>query len=413
MTSVRSSDAAFEAKLLKLNQRLKAARLGFVVEQRGNSLVLRGTLPPRPGTGRLRPYQQRLSLSLAANADGLKQAEQAAKVIAAQLIQKTFDWQDYLKWGSARNLAFSELTVPQQVEAFERWFFNQRGEQAASRSTWATAYAPYLRQVLEVAQAHADFSISEVIYSALLKTPPDSRSRQVCSTALRSFCQFLKLEVPFEVGESGLGYQHPSPRNLPDDQLIIEWFERIPNPQWRFVYGLMAAYGLRNHEVFFCDFAELRNAAVANPTVQVLTTTKTGEHEVWPFYPEWVEQFQLRSGCLPPVKTDLTRTTLQQVGATVTRQFRRYDLPFSPYDLRHAWAVRTIHFGLSDTVAARMMGHSVAIHTRTYHRWLARRDQQQAVETALARSGLKPPVKPPIPAASAAVAAPEVATSEV
>jgi hypothetical protein len=36
-------------------------------------------------------------------------------------------------------------------------------------------------------------------------------------------------------------------------------------------------------------------------------------------------------------------------------------------------------------VAARMMGHSVAIHTRTYHHWITRRDQQQAVDAALAR----------------------------
>jgi len=28
----------------------------------------------------------------------------------------------------------------------------------------------------------------------------------------------------------------------------------------------------------------------------------------------------------------------------------------------------------------------VAIHTRTYHHWITRRDQQQAVDTALARA---------------------------
>ena len=88
---------------------------------------------------------------------------------------------------------------------------------------------------------------------------------------------------------------------------------------------------------------------------------------------------------LPQIQTDLRRTTLQQVGRRVSEQFRRYDLPITPYDLRHAWAVRTIHIGLPDTVAARMMGHSVAIHTRTYHHWITRRDQQQAVDAALAR----------------------------
>jgi integrase len=118
--------------------------------------------------------------------------------------------------------------------------------------------------------------------------------------------------------------------------------------------------------------------------LRVLPTSKTGEHQVWPFQPEWVERFGLQrwlgdpGRLLPACRTDLRRTTLQQVGRRVAEQFRRYGLPITPYDLRHAWAVRTIHIGLPDTVAARMMGHSVAIHTRTYHHWITRRDQQQA-----------------------------------
>jgi integrase len=160
---------------------------------------------------------------------------------------------------------------------------------------------------------------------------------------------------------------------------------QIPNSNWRFVYGIMATYGLRNHEVFFCDYSALEQGHT-EATVEVLPMTKTGRHEVWPFYPEWVEQFNLREVQLPQVNTDLTQTTLQRIGQQVTAQFRRYKLPFSPYDLRHAWAVRTIHFGLPDTVAAQMMGHSVAIHNRTYHRWITRRDQQQAVASALSQS---------------------------
>ena len=150
----------------------------------------------------------------------------------------------------------------------------------------------------------------------------------------------------------------------------------------------MATYGLRNHEVFFTDLSAL--APGGDRVIRVLPTSKTGEHQVWPFQPEWVERFGLEQlgaqrQLLPAVCTDLRRTTLQQVGRRVAEQFRRYDLPLTPYDLRHAWEVRTIHIGLPDTVAARMMGHSVAIHTRTYHHWITRRDQQQAVDTALAR----------------------------
>ena len=150
----------------------------------------------------------------------------------------------------------------------------------------------------------------------------------------------------------------------------------------------MATYGLRNHEVFFSDLSALCRGG--DRVIRVLPTTKTGEHQVWPFNPDWVERFDLlRLGtepdALPVISTDLRTTTLQQVGRRVTEQFRRYELPLTPYDLRHAWAVRTIHIGLPDTVSARMMGHSVAIHTRTYHHWITRRDQQQAVDAALAR----------------------------
>ena len=150
----------------------------------------------------------------------------------------------------------------------------------------------------------------------------------------------------------------------------------------------MATYGLRNHEVFFSDLSALRDEG--DRVIRVLPTTKTGEHQVWPFNPDWVERFDLlklgrEPQALPVISTDLRTTTLQQVGRRVTEQFRRYDLPLTPYDLRHAWAVRTIHIGLPDTVSARMMGHSVAIHTRTYHHWITRRDQQQAVDAALAR----------------------------
>jgi integrase len=221
--------------------------------------------------------------------------------------------------------------------------------------------------------------------------PLASRGRQQCGTALAALARSEQIPLPPDWADraGGYGLHAAQFRQLPSDRQILEWIEQIPNPGWRLAYGLMATYGLRNHEVFFTDLSAL--APGGDRVIRVLPTSKTGEHQVWPFQPEWVERFELsRLGearsLLPPVCTDLRRTTLQQVGRRVAEQFRRYDLPLTPYDLRHAWAVRTIHIGLPDTVAARMMGHSVAIHTRTYHHWITRRDQQQAVDTALARA---------------------------
>jgi integrase len=385
---------SIDVRLEQVNQRLKAAQLGLKIECRGQKLSLRGTLPPRPDSHRLRAYQQRISLDLPATVTGLKQAEQEAKVIAAQLIQNTFNWQNYLPVTGGGRL--HQMDLSEKLRAFEQHFLAQAdaNRAASHRTTWKTAYAPYLRKLMAIAQAHNQLSLPEAIYATVQSTSANSRSRQVCCTALDALANFLQIELPTDL-KSFWGSYGPSQtqtRMLPSDQEIMEAIDRIPNPAWRFVYGIMATYGLRNHEVFFCNYEALQRGN-ATATVEVLDTTKTGVHEVWPFYPEWVEQFGLRHVQLPPVNTDLKHTTLQQIGQQVSCQFRRYDLPFSPYDLRHAWAVRTIHFGLSDTVSARMMGHSVAIHTRTYHRWIARRDQQQAVETALSRNLISAPVR--------------------
>jgi integrase len=369
-------------RLLQTNQRLKIAQMGFQIERRGQKLSLRGKLPPRPGSPRLRSHQQRLSLSFPATLAGLKQAEQEVKIIAAQLIQNSFDWTQYLPVTGGGRL--SQMNLGEKLRAFEQHFFEEAEENdsASAQTTWEKAYAPYLRKLETIAQSHSQLSLAEAIYATVLATDRHSRSRQVCCTALVALAQFLKVELPKDMKELWGKYSpnHTQMRSLPTDEQIVEVFHQIKNPAWQFVYGIMATYGLRNHEVFFCDYSALAHGSTM---IEVLHTTKTGNHEVWAFYPEWVEQFNLRQGKLPDVSTDLSKTTLQRVGQLVTNQFRRYQIPFSPYDLRHAWAVRTIHFGLPDTVAARMMGHSVAIHTRTYHRWITRRDQQMAVDTAL------------------------------
>jgi integrase len=294
-----------------------------------------------------------------------------------------------LPFGAPSRGPGTPLTEP--LAAFERAFFadpRRRSRRAGSRTTWTAAYLPYLRR-LEARSGGAP--LEPALLEAVLESYPlSSRSRQQCAIALAALARHHGLVLPDDWNARGGGYGLHAARfrQLPSDAEILALVERIPNPRWRLAYGLMATYGLRNHEVFFCDTSPL--APGGDRVIRVLPTSKTGEHQVWPFQPGWVERFALerlgtQPAALPQIRTDLPGTTLQQVGRRVAEQFRRYGLPLTPYDLRHAWAVRTIHIGLPDTVAARMMGHSVAIHTRTYHHWITRRDQQQAVDAALQR----------------------------
>jgi integrase len=385
-----------DASIEQLNQRLKVARLGIKVERRGHTLSLRGTFPPRPGSPKQKPHQQRIPLGMPANKAGLKRIEQEAKVVAAQLIEKSFDWTRYLP-PDERQEEQSALSLEDRIDQFRRHMMGRHSPDDASlaalKSTWAKAYAPYLKKLM----AHAGQIPLQDVGTAIVETiealPSHSRSRQVGCTALKAFADFhgIALSKPMEDLWGSYGHRQIQRRHLPSDEEILIGYERIPNPAWRFVYGIMATYGLRNHEVFFCDYSSLQSGD-PEAMITVLETTKTGLHDVWPFFPEWVDRFNLRTILLPAINTDLQTTTLQRVGQQVTTQFNRYQLPFSPYDLRHAWAVRTIHFGLPDTVAARMMGHSVAIHTRTYHRWITLRDQRRAVQSALQKGDWSAPL---------------------
>ncbi|MEM9002840.1 MAG: site-specific integrase [Cyanobacteria bacterium P01_F01_bin.86] len=375
-----------DSPLTKVNARLKAAQLGLRIERRGDKLALRGTLPPRPDSDRQQPHQQRIPLKLPANKIGLKQAEQEAKVVAAKLIEQTFDWRAYV--APQRQVLGSDELID-KITAFEQHYLaagllDPDKHPASVKATWEKAYAPYLRKLQTLQEQRSTLSLPEAIVATVKSTRANSRSRQVCCTALGALANFLELELPMDLEKlwGKYGSSRTQMRNLPTDDDIVAWFSQIPNPNWQFVYGVMAVYGLRNHEVFFCDYGALAKGDT-EAAIEVLDTTKTGSHDVWPFPPQWIEEFGLREIALPEIETDLKKTTLQRIGQQVTLQFNRYGIPFAPYDLRHAWAVRTILIGLPDTVAARMMGHSVAIHNRTYHRWITRRDQQRAVRATL------------------------------
>ena len=377
------------SQLITANEELAAQGSRLRIEQRGQKLGLRGTLPRRDD--RARQSVQRISLGLNADPKGFEEASQTARMVQRQLERGTFKWEDWRSQVIRPTASVAALAPESAIERFQQAFFadpRRRRSPAGSKTTWTGAYQPYLRRL----QAHAGHRTIDA--NLLLKTlqsyDDGSRSRQQCATALAALARHLELVLPegWRQEAGGYGLHRAQFRQLPTDRQILEAALLIPNPRWRLAYGLMATYGLRNHEVFFCDGHSLADGS--DHVLRILPTTKTGEHQSWPFHPEWVERFGLleladNPKALPKVTTDLKHTTLQQVGRRVSEQFRRYELPITPYDLRHAWAIRTIHIGLPDTVAARMMGHSVAIHTRTYHHWITRRDQQQAVDAALAR----------------------------
>ncbi|WP_320676454.1 site-specific integrase [Prochlorococcus sp. MIT 1300] len=384
---------ALSNQLNKINTELSRRGVRLRIEHRGDLLNLRGHLPCKKETGKSKI--QRISLKIQATQEGLKEAQKILELVHLELERKQFKWNHWSTVSLNREgNTTSNSDVVQAIKSFESAFFTnpqRKQSPSGSRTTWTAAYLPYLRRLQKLSlQGKGQLSI-ELLKETIASYEENSRSRQQSGIALGALARHLEISLPkdWKAHAGGYGLHKANFRKLPNDEQIVQAFSRIPNPRWKLAFGLMATYGLRNHEIFYSDLSTLSKNC--DQVLRVLPNTKTGEHQVWPFHPEWIEEFGLyqlgiKPNLLPLIETDLKKTTLQQVGRRVAEQFRRYSMPLTPYDLRHAWAIRTIHIGLPDTVAARMMGHSVAIHTRTYHHWITKRDQQQAVDAALARA---------------------------
>ncbi len=376
-------------KLLAINQKLASKGIKLRIEKRGKYLNIRGPLPDKeyPTLSKV----QRISLKLPLNIDGLEEAQKAIELIVFQLKKSQFYWSHWIKEKTNSSTQANKLRIENVIGNFKINFFSDTSRSkspAGMISNWQSAYKPYLNRLIEVSNKSNLGLGEELLLKILLSYKENSRSRQQCGIALSALARHVDLALPenWKKLQSGYGMHESNFRKLPSDEEIINSFKLIPNPKWRFVFGLMATYGLRNHEVFFSDLSCLKKGG--DKILRVFPMTKTGEHQVWPFHPEWVNLFELDNlndipNQLPNIKIDLKETTLQHIGRRVSEQFRRYKISFTPYDLRHAWAVRTILIGLPNTVAAKMMGHSVSIHTKTYHHWITKRDQQIAVDSAL------------------------------
>ena len=146
---------------------------------------------------------------------------------------------------------------------------------------------------------------------------------------------------------------------LPADEVIVAVIDGLPSG-WQWVTGICATYGARPHEA-------LLMADIANNGLVVIRGGKTGARQGLPLPKAWIERWELQNKRLPSINLERDYRT---VGSQLGVALRRHGVPFLPYDLRHAWAVRAIHNPqISPSLAAKSLGHSLMVHTSLYQRW--------------------------------------------
>jgi integrase len=347
-----------EKSLQAANSRLKSGAIGLAIEIKNNRLVLRGILPVKPNIHKPAPYEQKIYLGYPVTVEAIKQAEKDALSIRASVIEKRFDWLDWSKELRAEaEKPVKTVLISDWAGRFEQDYFTRRAKDPKSISTFSSEYLPIFKKLPQ------DKELSEaIIMAAIATTTPETRQRKRYVMALSALAKFAGMSI--DIKSYGRGYTPAKLeiRNLPHEAEIIQYHSLIPNLSWQNAYALMATFGIRPHEIALIDLSEL-------PSLQIHENTKTGYRIAKPFPPEWVEQFKIHP------KMDLPKIsgkTNQDLGDRVGTQFKRYGVPFPPYNLRHAFAVRaSIKYEMPVALVAKILGHSVVVHQATYLRHMS------------------------------------------
>jgi hypothetical protein len=354
-------------KLLQAaNNRLKKSNCGITIFKRGQKLSLRGILPPK--AGKEKSSQQTIALDIYANAAGIQVAEKKAQKLASQLALSEFNWNNW-KSESANPTG----TAGEWIDHFEADYFQRRAKTSQSLTTWEGDYSAILKR-LPKNEVLSDRLLTELIFT----TEPDSRQRKRTVMVAEALATFAGLTVDFSKYRGN--YSHlKGDRILPTDKEIIKQYWSIPNPAWQYVYGLMAAYGISNHEVFLVDLESLRS--LPGHLTSNYRKNHYGTRRIWCLYPEWWQEWELyKPKSLPQITGKDNKTR----GARITSAMHRYGV-CKPGDLRHCWAIRAMGF-MPNALAARMMAHTEKVHNETYQRWINQEQEDSFYQILMSRS---------------------------
>ncbi len=410
MKQVEATRAYFKEKfaeeVVKVKARLKQANIKVGIVIKSGSIQLQATLPLKPGDidkKGVGTKQYSISLGIPANLDGLKTAEEEAHELSKLTARKCFEWND--KYLGKRALAAKEQvkTIAQMLPDFEKQYFQTRKRTMKSEHTFH-CHQDYLKRNIGL----NTLVCKDEILASLNKLEPKSSTLYNTVKSLKVFCKIFELNIDLSTYSGKPVVQE---RNLPSDEEVIAAYAKFANyaserkktikkaylnswKLWQWCYGMLATYGLRPRELFVNPNIEhWLSKENINNTWKVDSETKTGSREVLPFYPEWVHLFDLKNVDYLQMLQEIVegKKTFQDINTirvNCSSWFRRVNVGFDPYDLRHAWAIRAHMNGIPIKAAADNLGHSVQVHTEIYQKWFSLENRRKVINYAVENKNL-------------------------
>jgi integrase len=356
---------------------------------------------------------------------GIQEAERIAELVTSQLVAGTFTWDWYNDLiGKDTTQATRVLTCKEMLEEYKKYYFKQRKDNKTVEASWYKE----CRQIEEVF-ANSDNPLSlSLIRQVVDLTENNTAARTQSLNGLVSFLKYFDNDDYKAVIKQYKENNKPKSkkRNVPSQRRIIEvyrdGFTPHPStpkailhryPQWQFLYGLLATYGLRVHEAWNIanwdspvtlrngdwvtvgigednDISVQRQAgdivipAILDPKnsehiLCVKHDTKTGYRMAMPISPEghdWVEEFNLiQPFNLPDIKNPLSKRGDSKCfyicSNDTSKWFARHEYGFTPHDLRHAYNHRGHQLGYNPKTLADSLGHSMQMNGSNYLRYMS------------------------------------------
>ena len=356
-----------------VNSRLKAKGSKTRVERRGKAaLNLCATLPPKPRSKRVKPFQQRIPLRLdypdlpkneitpaiaRTRATILKRAEAEAEHLNHALTYNTFSWDNYEVKGTVQATPIAQL-----VSEFKTHYFNHH---KLYERTWANNWQRYFNYLPQ-----SEYLTPTILRNTVAEaSKPNTQTRAFFCKRYEAIAAFAGVEV--DLSDFKVVTETKEDRSIPSDETLIKHRPeaigryRTSRLGWQWVYSILYVAGLRPHEAFFCEWSD--------EGLEVLTG-KTGErtilYEVMELMsPGLIQKWDLKTIRYPGIDFKAAYEN-GSLGRRITRQFWKWNSPVVAYDLRHAFALRGIRYEIPTRVMAQMMGHSEKTHVDKYRKWL-------------------------------------------
>jgi integrase len=394
-------DKKFQKAIAEVKARLKAGKVkvGLVVAK--DSIQLQASLPIKPGdtdrTG-IGYKQYKISLGIPASLDGVKTAEEEAQELGKLIARRQFEWTDkYL--GKLAKVKDRVKNVGEILEEFKFAYFKTHKLTEKSQHTFFY-YQDYLKRYVGLDTVLTQESIDSVIANL-----QNEHAKQNAIKTLKVLRNTLNLTT-FTLENIKIKKPQSQVRDIPSDEDVVKLYHNFYNysvsrkgtirrdfleswKMWQWVYGMLATYGLRPREVFVNpDIHWWLSSENTDNTWKVAPETKTGYREALPLHPDWVELFDLKNPeFLELLKNQVdgktSFTDINAIRVNCSSWFRRVNIPFTPYDLRHAWAIRAHIMGVPIKAAADNLGHSVEIHTEVYQKWFSLENRKKVIRLAV------------------------------